>query len=190
MRRLFLHISVVLISSCLLGAQQDPAASRRPPTVAQVMKFFEVMHIKDQMQVMLQTQQKQFDVMMGEMLKKYLPNATAEQQEKFKKLTTDAINDLTTNYPIDDVLRDMIPVYQAHLTEADLDQVIAFYSSPTGQRLLKELPAMTQEAMRVSFTRLQPEIDKLMKKMKANAEQMANEENENQQNVAPAGPGK
>ena len=189
MKRLFLHVSVVLIGSFLLVAQQDPAASRRPPTVAQVMKFFEVMHIRDQMQAMLQTQQKQFDVMMSDMLKKYLPNATAEQQGKFKKLTTDAMNDLTKNYPVDDVLRDMIPVYQAHLTEADLDEVIAFYSSQTGQRLLKEMPAMTQEAMRVSYTRLQPEIDKMMKNMKANVEQMANEE-KNKQSVVPGTEGK
>ena len=83
------------------------------------------------------------------------------------------MNELIANYPIDDVLRDMVPVYQAHLTESDLDQVIAFYSSATGQRLLKEMPAMTAEAMRVSYSRLQPEIEKMMKNMNENIKQMA-----------------
>lgn len=189
MKRLCLLICTLLINSCLVLAQQDSAASRQPPTVAQVMKFFEVMHIRDQMQVMLQTQQKQLDAMMSDMLGKYLPNATADQKAKFTKLTTDAMNDVMKNYPIDDVLRDMIPVYQAHLTEADLEQVVAFYSSPTGQRLLKEMPAMTQEAMRVSYMRMQPVIEKLIKDMQANIQKMANED-ANKQTPAPESTGK
>lgn len=190
MKRLFVLVLVVLGSSCLLIAEQDSAPSQQAPTVAQVMKFFEVMHIRDQMQTMLQTEQKQLDVMMNDMLSKSLPNATAEQKQKFKDLTTNAINDVMKNYPIDDVLRDMIPVYQAHLTEGDLEQVIAFYSSPTGQRLLKEMPAMTQEAMRVSYTRMQPEIEKLMKNMQTSVQQIVGDEKGNQKGGAQDGSNK
>jgi uncharacterized protein len=158
-----------------LLAQQTSEATRRPPSAAQVMKFFEVMHIHDQMQSMLQTEQKQMTTMMSDMFNKELPNASPKQRADFEKLIGDAMKELTTNYPIDDVLRDMIPIYQAHLTESDLDQVVAFYSSATGQRLLKEMPAMTAEAMRVSYSRLQPEIEKVMKNMDENIKQMAEE---------------
>jgi|SRR6185312_3134948 len=164
---------LILAGAFPLWGQQSSEADRRPPTAAQVMKFFEVMHIHDQMQSMLQTEQKQMNIMMGDMFDKQLPKATPKQRADFEKLTSDAMNDLITNYPIDDVLRDMIPVYQAHLTESDLNQVIAFYSSATGQRLLKEMPAMTAEAMRVSYSRLQPEIEKMMKNMGENIKQMA-----------------
>ena len=123
------------------------------------------------------------------MFAKQLPNATPKQQAQFEKLIS-SMNDLVTNYPINDVLRDMIPVYQAHLTESDLDQVIAFYSSATGQRLLKEMPAMTAEAMRVSYSRLQPEIEKLMKDMGDNIKQMTQDAGKSQGTAAPDVEGK
>jgi hypothetical protein len=168
-------ICIILMGAFPLLAQQGSEATRRPPTAAQVMKFFEVMHIHDQMQSMLQTEQKQINIMMSDMFKKELPTASPKQRADFEKLISSAMNELTTNYPLDDVLRDMIPVYQAHLTESDLDQVIAFYTSAAGQRLLKEMPAMTAEAMRVSYGRMQPEIEKMMKNMDESIKQMAEE---------------
>jgi hypothetical protein len=47
---------LILLGALPLLAQQSSEAGRRPPTAAQVMKFFEVMHIHDQMQSMLQTE--------------------------------------------------------------------------------------------------------------------------------------
>jgi len=158
-----------------LLAQQVPNAGQLPPTREQVMKFFEVMHLHDQMQTLLQTEQKQINVMAGDMFSKQLPNATPEQRAQLSKLINTAIGDLFTNYPLDDVLRDMVPVYQNHLTESDLEQVVAFYASPVGQKMIKEMPAMTAEAMRVSYTRLQPQIEEMMKKMDAQIQAMAAE---------------
>jgi hypothetical protein len=140
------------------------------------MKFFEVMHLHDQMQALLQTEQKQINVMVGDMFAKQLPNGTQEQRAQFDKLMNIAIGDLFTNYPIDDVLRDLVPVYQNHLSESDLNQVLAFYSSPVGQKMLKEMPAMSAEAMRISYTRLQPQIEQMMKRMDAQIQSMAAEE--------------
>jgi hypothetical protein len=172
MKQHFWLAFLVLMTAFPLFAQQDSEATRRPPSVAEVMKFFEVMHIHDQMQSMLQTERQQFHIIIQDMFSKRLPNATPEQRAQFQKLTEDAMNDLIKNYPLDDVLRDMVPVYQAHLTESDLNEVIAFYSSATGQRLLKEMPTMTAEAMRVSYARLQPEIQKMMQDMDGNIKKM------------------
>jgi len=41
----------------------------------------------------------------------------------------------------------MVPIYQKHLTKSDLDAILAFYSSPIGQKLQREQPAMMQEGM-------------------------------------------
>jgi uncharacterized protein len=49
-----------------------------------------------------------------------------------------------------DELVDMIvPVYLKHLTESDLDDAIAFYASPGGQRLVKAQPLIMAEAMQL-----------------------------------------
>ena len=41
----------------------------------------------------------------------------------------------------------MIPVYQRHFTTSDIDAMVAFYSSPTGQKMLNDLPQIIQESM-------------------------------------------
>jgi len=49
--------------------------------------------------------------------------------------------------PMDEMVDAIIPIYQKHLTKADLAAVTAFYSSPAGQKILKELPAIMSESM-------------------------------------------
>ncbi len=41
------------------------------------------------------------------------------------------------------------PVYVKHLTDEDLDVLITFYESPTGQRFVQAQPVMMQEAMAI-----------------------------------------
>jgi hypothetical protein len=51
-------------------------------------------------------------------------------------------------------------VYQKHLTKGDVDALVTFYSSPTGQKILKDMPAMSAEAMQAAS----PIIQKMMVK--------------------------
>lgn len=176
MKRSLSIVLFVAVMICPLFAQQNSQTANQPPSREQVMKYFEIMHLHNQMQSMLQNQQKQMDVMMKDMFNKMVPEATQEQRERFQTTMKEAMNDMVTSFPIDDVLRDMVPVYQSHLTEADLSAMIAFYSSPTGQKVVNEMPAMSAEAMRVSYARLQPTIDQMIKKMRERIEKMAAEE--------------
>jgi uncharacterized protein len=41
----------------------------------------------------------------------------------------------------------VVPVYDRHYSSAELRQLIAFYQSPIGQKVIAELPAVTQESM-------------------------------------------
>jgi hypothetical protein len=41
----------------------------------------------------------------------------------------------------------MVPAYQKHLSKGDIDNLIAFNSSSTGQKLLREMPSITAEWM-------------------------------------------
>jgi hypothetical protein len=69
----------------------------------------------------------------------------------------------------------MVPVYQSHLSESDLDEIVAFYSSAVGQKVIREMPAMTAEAMNISFAHLEPRIDAMTKRIQAQLEAMARE---------------
>ena len=41
----------------------------------------------------------------------------------------------------------IIPVYQKHLTEKDIQTIIKFYDTPVGKKFIKVTPAITQETM-------------------------------------------
>ena len=47
-----------------------------------------------------------------------------------------------------DELEDMvIPIYSDHFTTAEINQIIAFYSTPTGKKVISEMPGVVQESM-------------------------------------------
>jgi hypothetical protein len=54
---------------------------------------------------------------------------------------------LFRDMPVDEMIDAMVPIYQKHLTKEDLEGILAFYSSPLGQKLQREQPAMMQEGM-------------------------------------------
>ncbi len=41
----------------------------------------------------------------------------------------------------------IVPIYDDHFTQSDIDALIAFYRTPVGQKFIAELPAITQESM-------------------------------------------
>lgn len=41
----------------------------------------------------------------------------------------------------------LIPIYRAHLTRAEVDQLVTFYESPLGRRVTEVTPIITQESM-------------------------------------------
>ena len=72
--------------------------------------------------------------------------------------------DLIKNFPLDAMLSDMIPVYQRHFTKSDIEALTAFYSSPPGQKFLREMPTVTAETMRAVYPRIQAEVDAALKR--------------------------
>lgn len=173
----WLLASFFLFFGGALAAQQT-AGPAVPPTTAEVMKFYEVMHLRQQTQTMLEVQQKQIKIMMNDVLTQNLPGATAKQRQHFQQMMDSMVGNVFKDYPIDEILRDMVPVYQKHLTENDLAAIVTFYSSPVGQKLFNEMPAMTSEAMRVSYARLQPRIEQMMKEAEQRAKEMGDSDRE------------
>jgi uncharacterized protein len=133
---------------CLLLAPASHAqqnAADTPASKADVQRFLDTMHTRDMMTQMMAVMKNQMRQMIHAQLQKQ-SNLPADSEAKIDKMT----DDLLSSMPIDDLLQAMIPVYQKHLTKGDIDALIAFYSSPVGQKMIKEMPAMTAEAMQAS----------------------------------------
>lgn len=73
------------------------------------------------------------------MFKQQQSNVPAEFWEEFAtEMNKDAVGQLV----------DMLtPIYQKHLTEADLQSVISFYETPPGKKFAEKTPLITQESM-------------------------------------------
>jgi hypothetical protein len=139
---------VLLIVLCFVMAVPIFSAAQQPsdsdvPDKADVLKFLDVMHAKAQMVQALDGMAKQMRLGAEQGFKEKVPDATPEQLAKVDQMF-DSIFKLL---PVDEMMDAIVPIYQKHLTKADLTAITAFYSSPAGQKVLKEMPAITSEAM-------------------------------------------
>ena len=87
--------------------------------------------------------------------RKSLPNVPADFWDDFQKETRP-----------ESFVELVVPVYQKHFTSAEIDQLIAFYQSPIGQKLVKEQPAIVQESMAAGQQWGQQIAQKLMQKLR------------------------
>src|SRR5260370_7992971 len=60
----------------------------------------------------------------------------------FKK----TMDELIRGMPVDEITEAMIPAYQKHFTKSEIEAMNTFYSSPVGQKVLHELPAVIRAA--------------------------------------------
>jgi uncharacterized protein len=147
----FCVVLLLLTTSAL--AQQTVADT--PATRDDVLRLFSVMNINQQMRTIMDSMMQQQKSLVHDMARRKNPNVSTEDLGRVDRIMDESVKD----FPIDGILDDMVPVYQKHLTSADVSAMSAFYSSPTGQKLLREMPAMTSEAMQASYGRLQKQME-------------------------------
>jgi hypothetical protein len=149
-----------LALSMCAGAQTTVSIAPDGASKEDVKKLFDVMASREQMTQLMQQVFAQMRTLNHEQIKKRRPDATDEEIARMDRQS----EDLLKNFPLDEMLSDMVPVYQRHFTKSDIDALTAFYSSPAGQKLLREMPAVTAETMRAVFPRIQTEVDAALKR--------------------------
>lgn len=143
MKKSALVLIFCLCATCACYAQQNTVDA--PASAADVQRFLDAMHTRDMMAKMMSAIKIQQHQMIHEQIEKQknLP-------PDFEAKMDDMIDQTFDNMPIDDLLQVTIPVYQKHFTKGDMDALVAFYTSPTGQKMVKELPEITAESMQAS----------------------------------------
>jgi hypothetical protein len=58
-------------------------------------------------------------------------------------------DEMAREIDVDELVDRIVPVYAAHLTHDEVKQLVAFFDSPVGRRLVAEQPAMLQESMQI-----------------------------------------
>ena len=141
------------------GWSQVAVPNDAPATKEDVEKLLVALQVRERTQDIMENSRKRTKTMMADILRKEVPEASPEQLTQLQDMIKEMIDGVYQDYPIDAVLQDMVPIYQRHLTESDANELIAFYSSPVGRKVLRELPAITAEAMQVSTSHLQPRLE-------------------------------
>jgi hypothetical protein len=142
------------------GAQTTVSIAPDAASKEDVKKLFDVMASRDQLNQMMQQLFAQMRTLNRQQLKKQHPEVTEQELASMDRESEDVIK----NFPMEAMLNDMIPVYQRHFTKSDIDALIAFYSSPSGQKFLHEMPAVTAETMKAVYPRIQAEVDAALKR--------------------------
>jgi hypothetical protein len=148
----FLLLAATLTASA--RAQQPPAnapPADAPATREDIQRLFGAMHVQEQIRTSMEVMLTQQRRIIGDMMKKRNRRVTEEDVDR----ASESAQEFLKNFPLDEMVEDMIPVYQKHLTKTDVDVMAAFYASPTGQKLLREQPAMAGESMQAVAARVQ-----------------------------------
>jgi uncharacterized protein len=157
------------------------AASPLPagaPTREDVLKLFDLLQINKTMDAVISATKQQSMEIAEQMIHEKMPEATPEQKKQFREMLDDVMREALGPAAINEMLEATIPVYQRHLTKADLDAMVAFYASPVGQKILHEQPAMVQESMEASAGIQQRIARSMFQKIDERVQKMAEAEKE------------
>jgi hypothetical protein len=148
------------------------------PTREDVMKLFDLLQISKTMDAVISATKQQSMEIAEQMIHEKMPDATAEQKKQLREMLDDVMHQALGPAAINEMLEATIPVYQRHLTKADLDAMVAFYASPIGQKILHEQPAMVQESMEASAGIQERIARSMFQKIDERVEKMAEGEKE------------
>jgi hypothetical protein len=144
MRKLTIATLLFLTAVSTLGAAQQ-SSDADVPDKAEVVKFLDLMHARQQMVQVLDGMAKSMRQGAEDSFKQRVPDATPEQLAKLDKICDTILGAM----PIDEMVDAIVPIYQRHLSRTDLAAISAFYSSATGQKILNEMPSILSESMQV-----------------------------------------
>ena len=137
--RLVLLSCLLAVSGTSLLTAQTPSATAphpdlvqtHPVTPAQIHEYFAVTHA---LEMAHKTMHQVVDGMQATSAP-YLPKAFWD--------------DLRSTMDTIDLEAAMVPAYQKYFSEDDMQQILAFYKSPAGQRMLEAQPLITSAATAV-----------------------------------------
>jgi uncharacterized protein len=158
--RMLRVLILAVVAACSVMGQVTVSTTSDGASREDILKLFDVMQVRSQMKTVMSQVMLQMRMLSHEQLRRQNPNITQSELEKVDGASEQLIKDM----PVEGMLDDMVPVYQKHLTKTDVNAMIAFYSTPTGQKILREMPAITTEGMQALQPRLLKQMDETMRK--------------------------
>ena len=80
----------------------------------------------------------------AEVVRNLLPMAKAANPQLGEKFWAEFVSEISP----DEMVKKLVPVYRRHYSEVDIQEMIRFYKSPVGRKILQLSPQVRQESMR------------------------------------------
>ncbi len=71
-------------------------------------------------------------------------------QFKQMGLPEDVIKSIKDEIKVDELITELVPVYQKNFNEAEIKEIITFYDSPAGKKLVEKMPQIMQDTQPVA----------------------------------------
>ncbi len=163
------------------ATQALPADAATPE---QIQKLFELLKVRETTETIMHAALQQAKENGMEMIRESSPDQTPEEQKNVSDMMDRLMARLSHNINLDEMFEAMIPVYQKHLTKADVDSIVAFYASPTGRHFLEEQPKIVKESTEV----LGPIQKRMMQQLMADMKDEVQKAVQEKKQTAPAQP--
>lgn len=170
--KLFMATAVFVLLCCNLAYTQQTIS---PEKKALIKEFLEVTgehkSANDTTDDMMKLMDQQILKMMSSIIEKDQTLTPEEKKDRQKDLDAFVARNMqryrdffTKTINLDKLIEDIsYPLYDKHFTENELKDLIAFYKTPTGQKLVSVSPALAIEFMTKMFEVILPTIEKFVK---------------------------
>jgi hypothetical protein len=131
-----------------------------PATREDVLAMLEASQARKQVDSTLETMKKQTMQLFDTLMQGETAQLSKEQRDKCSAFLRTEMESLYSDYPVGELIEAMIPVYQRYYTHGEVQELIQFYHSPLGQKMIAQNPRVTadcMEAMRPILTRVAQE---------------------------------
>jgi len=135
--------------------------------------FFKVTGAESQynqiLNLMVAQLQLGFSAALRELAKK-VDDATPEEKERGRQLLEQGMKNyfqrmkvkINEVMPLDELISNVYyPVYSKHFTVAEIEELIAFYESPIGQKYISVTPTLMQESVAIMNQKYTPQLQKI-----------------------------
>ena len=154
--------------STAFAQSADPNA---PATKEDIENYLNVMHAHEMMAQMTESMSKPMHEMVHQQYTKDKDKLPADFEDRMNKMMDAMFRDM----PWDQMLEAEVPVYERHFTKGDVNALVAFYSSPTGQKMMRELPAIMSETMESIMPLIQKQVETIRERVEQDFAQALND---------------
>lgn len=168
-------------SSSGAPAKATPPATAAPnqASLAEVNELLTLLRSRQAMEAALQGMREQMK--RGQLqgfelaLKKKGVTLSPEDRQRAQK-RLDAISDeMFAQMPYDEMMAASADIYRKHFSSDDIKALVAFYSSPAGQKFLAEMPSLLQESMRAGSDIMMKRMPEIMDRIEKRQDELTDE---------------